>query len=730
MFLSILVLSVLALAAPDPAPSPAVRRVAVLLPEGWAPGELARWASFAKRQGIEIRIGAPPAASAGWEVVRLAAVPVADAFGQRLAAFGVTADRGGFSFDGRAYRGAADAILLSHPERPLETLVLGTSRESATRMLRRVFRGDGGAAGRFHALSGELSKEGRFRSGRGGALEIDRGSERDRIAGRETFFSRLATASRGTAVWRFPESERKSFTKWSPALDRFLAAAPRRAAVTVWIYPDPATKALYMGSSRPADLSWEGERARIDLDASAPAEPDLVSPVLAAAAAGGTSPGLRKRATLLLAEGARRHRRWWGRDVPIFASFLQGVGSHPTVAEVLGGDDRDDASPIALVGAAAAWLDAGARKGGEASVRRVLGGPEGELASSLDAWRRAALERRDAPVRRRPLPAGFLRGVSYAMSNSIEGSYASPQSLETLRRLSRMSVSSVSVIPYAFSPTERTPEIGFVHRSPRGETDESTVRAVSDARALGMTAMVKPQIWIGGGAFVGTIAMKTPEEWTKWFAAYRRFIVHHAIVAEASGAALFCIGTELSGTEGHDREWRATIAAVRRATGAPLLYASNWAAGAPKVRFWDALDAIGADFYDPLSLDPNASDTALVAGVRRATQPLGRLAATTGRPVVFAEAGYPPARGAWTAPHDEDSPRPFSTEDAARSIRAVFAALEGEKWWKGVYWWKAFSDGRDAGRDDRSFNFLGRPAGEAIAEGFRRLAAAGGVGSP
>lgn len=81
------------------------------------------------------------------------------------------------------------------------------------------------------------------------------------------------------------------------------------------------------------------------------------------------------------------------------------------------------------------------------------------------------------------------------------------------------------------------------------------------------------------------------------------------------------------------------------------------------------------------------------------------------------------------APHDEDSPRPFSTEDAARSIRAVFAALEGESWWKGVYWWKAFSDGRDAGRDDRSFNFFGRPAGQAIAEGFRRLAAGGG-GSP
>jgi hypothetical protein len=249
------------------------------------------------------------------------------------------------------------------------------------------------------------------------------------------------------------------------------------------------------------------------------------------------------------------------------------------------------------------------------------------------------------------------------------------------------------------------------------------VRAVTDARSLGMTAMVKPQIWIGGGAFVGALAMGTPGDWAKWFDVYRRFAVHHAIVAEASGAAIFCIGTELSGTEAREKEWRNTIAAVRLATGAPLVYATNWAAGAPKVRFWDALDAIGVDFYDPLSTDPNASDVALVEGARRAAQPVARLSRAIEKPVIFAEAGYPPARAAWTAPHDEDSGRPLAPDDAARSVRAVFAALGGGTWWKGVYWWKAFSDGRDAGASDRSFNFLGRPAGEAIADGFRELAA-------
>jgi hypothetical protein len=233
--------------------------------------------------------------------------------------------------------------------------------------------------------------------------------------------------------------------------------------------------------------------------------------------------------------------------------------------------------------------------------------------------------------------------------------------------------------------------------------------------------MLKPQLWIGGGAFVGAVAMATPEDWKNWFQAYQRFAVHHAIVAEASGAALFCLGTELSGTESHEKEWRDSIAAVRLATGAPLLYTTNWASGVTRVRFWDALDAIGADFYDPLSADPEASDAALVEGARRAADPLARLAVATGKPVVFAEAGYPPARAAWTAPHDEESERTFAPADAARAVRAVFTALGREKWWRGVYWWKAFSDGRAADASDRSFNFVGRPAGEAIVAGFRKL---------
>lgn len=727
MLVSLCLLALLGLVPISPAeedPGAPARRVAIVLPRGWPSDRFDRWIAFARRAGIEIRVAREDERDlAGWKTIRLAAPPVSDAFRGRLAAFPVTLDSNGFVFDGRAYRSPGDAVVLSDPDRTSETLVLGNTPDAAVRTSRWSFREGDRASGGFRALSGELTKEGRFRRRSDGALAIDRRTEKDRIADRERFFASLVTERRGDTVWQFRESDRRAFETWSPVLARFLPARTGRPAVTVVIYPDPALKGLFTGSSCPADLGWEEGLARVEIDASAP-EPDRISPVLAAAAIGVGQPRLRVRSTLLLAAGARTHGRWWERDVATFAAFLARARVAPSVEDVLAAEKRDDVSPIGLVGAAAAWLEVGFRKGGETALARALAGSDAELAATLERWRKES-ERAAVPApRRRALPAGFLRGVSYAMSNSIESSYASPRSLETLKRLSGMSTNSIAVMPFGFARTERAPGIGFVHRNPRGETDEGTVRAVSDARSLGMTAMVKPQIWVGGGAFVGAIAMETPDQWAKWFDAYRRFIVHHAIVAEASGAALFCVGTELSGTEPHEREWRETIEAVRLATGAPLLYTTNWASRAANIRFWEALDVIGADFYDPLSADPNASDSALVEGVRRAADPLARLSAATGKPIVFAEAGYPPTRAAWTAPHDDDSGRPFAPEDAARGVRAVFAALGRQNWWRGVYWWKAFSDGREADRSDRGFNFLGRPAGAAIATGFRRLAEA------
>jgi hypothetical protein len=697
----------------------AVRRIAIRLPEGFSLGQdFERFSGWAGRQGVEVEVGPESSpAPAGWETARLAVLPASESFRRLAARFPLRLSEKEFVFDGRSYGQPGDAIAVTDGARG-ETFVVGVARQAALRLLaRRLFWREEERAEDYRVVSGDLTKSGRF-SRNGNSLAIDRSSDKDEIASREGFLRALKEEERNGVRWRFRDSERAAIVRWEPLLSRLFESGPRGPLV-IRLFPDPAAKGRYTGSSRPADLSRSGSDILVDIDASAPHEPDSITPVLASAAFAARDKRLLARPVLLSALGARACRRWWGRDVATFGAFARQAGVQPTEAQVLSSDP--EISPVLAVGAAASWLDAGAEMDGEAAMLRTLAEGDAALEAALKRWSARASTRKAAAPARRSLPPGFLRGISYAMSNSVDGSYASPKSRETISRLAKMSVNSISIMPFAFLRDAHAPAISFIHRSPGGETDEGTVRAVSDARDSNMSAMVKPQIWIGGGQFAGEAAMQSEEDWSRFFDAYRRFIVHHAVVSEAAGAGIFCVGTELIGTEGRVRQWHDAIAAVRLATGAPLTYASNWAAGAPKVAFWDVLDAIGVDFYDPLSGDPDASDAALEAGARAAVLPLEKLARTAGKPVMFAEAGYPPVKGAWMAPHDEKTGGPLAPGDASRAVAAVFRALSGKSWWKGVYWWKAFSSGQGARPDDHGYNVLGTPSEKAIAEGFARL---------
>lgn len=675
--------------------------------------------------GFEVEIAAEETAvHAGWEAVRLSTLPCSIELRRRLSRFPLRLEARGFLFDGLSYTKPEEAIALTDPEKPAETVVIGNSRRAVMRLAAtRLFWGSERPPD-YEVVSGDMSKQGRFRQGRS-PLAIDRASDSDEIAAQANFLRTLKTEERGGVLWRFRESERPALEKWEVALQRFRrpnAATP----LAVRLFPDTVTKARTTGSSRPADLSMSGPEILVDLDVSAPAQPDCVSPMLASAALAAEDKRLLARPVLLAAAGARAYGRWWGRDITGFAAFARKARVEPTPHEIVSGDES--VSPVLAVGSAAAWLQAGARAEGDDAVRRTLVAADSECERILSVW--SALADRaasPAPPAPRPLPAGFLRGMSYAMTNSVSGSYASPRSHETLGSLAKLSVNSISVMPFSFSSDPRSTQIQFVHRHPAGETDEGTVRAVADAHAFSMSALVKPQIWLGGGQFVGEVSMRNEEDWRRWFDSYRRFIVHEAVIAEAAGADAFCVGTELVGTEVRRKEWSDTIAAIRLATGAPLIYAANWAEGAPRVPFWPALDAIGVDYYDPLSKDASASDEALIEGVRRTAGALGALSRQTGKPVIFAEAGYPPVRSAWISPHDESTGRPAAPADAARAVAAVFRALEKETWWRGVYWWKVFSDGRAARNGERGYNLLGTPSEKTIAEAFARLAREGGV---
>lgn len=225
--------------------------------------------------------------------------------------------------------------------------------------------------------------------------------------------------------------------------------------------------------------------------------------------------------------------------------------------------------------------------------------------------------------------------------------------------------------------------------------------------------------------------MTSEADWDRWWRTYRRYVLHHAVLAAYAEAELFAVGVELERTVQRRDDWSALIRDVRRVYPGAVTYAANWAQGAEEVGFWDALDAVGVDAYYPLvesgpdtaqgsTAGPSAAE--LARGAAAVADRLEALARRTGKPVLLTEVGFAARRAAWVDPHEEGGEA--SPEDQARAYRALLGALEDRPWLRGVFVWKAMSGDRiRPGLESPAFRFLGHPAEGAVAEFFRRRSA-------
>ena len=98
-------------------------------------------------------------------------------------------------------------------------------------------------------------------------------------------------------------------------------------------------------------------------------------------------------------------------------------------------------------------------------------------------------------------------------------------------------------------------------------------------------------------------------------------MVEYAKVAQAAGAAMFCVGTEMESmtdptksfsirrrNKTYTQQWGEIIAAVRAVYSGKVTYAATYVETA-KVGFWDKVDYIGVDAYLPLTSKHQPSDT-------------------------------------------------------------------------------------------------------------------------
>lgn len=314
------------------------------------------------------------------------------------------------------------------------------------------------------------------------------------------------------------------------------------------------------------------------------------------------------------------------------------------------------------------------------------------------------------------LPA-YTRGVSFAMTNDPASAYDSAPARLALDRLRGNGANAVSIMPFAFQRTEDAGRLRWQLSDRAAETDEQIAAGIRSARERGLFVLVKPQVWVPR-SWPGAIQHQSEVDFRTWWADYRAYVLHEVEVAADAGANGFVLGTELSRLQRRP-EWRELASAVRHVFPGVLMYAANW--DALDVPFADALDAVGVDLYEPLSNDPRATDDDLARGARALVARLDARGRALGRPILLTEAGFAARSSCWTRPSEEGGP--VDVEAQRRATRALLLALETSRSVKGVYWWKFFSDGRDARGDESSFRVSGRPAERELFGFFARKAA-------
>jgi len=740
----------------DPAPASPPPKTAVLAVH--ATGDLAtqiresgffRW-GVPRLPGLKVEVGPQASGDAVvWVDALPASRPVADLVKGLPVELGPAIVLGG-----TRYPDSGQAVALRIPEAAKPTwVVAGPAGEGLTGLADEVLfrvaaamtgqrRGRRGAPLDVDYLLREtpwMERSGKWARAAAGGWTVDRAAERDDLAEWDRAFQGMAEIRGERVVLRVPPAEkgRPELVRLTAELDRAVAdMAPRlpvalSSPVTVVVEPDYAAQGRHAGEIGEA---VRGRRADLHLvyhPDDLPAYRYALAGVLLdrSGIAGRLPPEIAHGAALWLS------RDWYGKPYPEWLPLLAAARVLPGAEEVLAREEPEDSSNLLSTPAASAIVDRLpgstlkeklAHLPSAVRVREILASLSSESLKQGHQGQQGRQEQREsetvAPLNVSVVPGvpdvplvpgpdegrPFLKGVSLAMLNSLEGGYHAPAVEKQLDALSRLGANAVSLMPFAFQPGADRPDLRFLNRGPSSETDIGLIHAARAARARGIRVLWKPHVWVAGASWPGEIAMKSEADWAAWWRSYRRYMLHHALLARWAGADLFCAGVELSKTIGREAEWRDLIASVRLFYPGPVTYAANWYGDLENVRFWDRLDYIGVDTYFPLAEKPGAGKAELEQGARRVAERLARAARRFDKPVLLTEVGFAAKREAWMEPHVEGGG--YSEEDQAAAYEALLAALDHHPWLAGTFVWKAFSaQGSDSGRE-ADFRFQGRKA--------------------
>ncbi len=738
------------------------RTIAVDVPAGAEavadPLRNSRWVRWILSQNEDLEVVVEPGAEGDTEIL-VRPLPVGEAVAGLLAGLPVRLDDGILELDGTAYRDHKLTFAVRLPRAEKRTwLVTGYRVDLLADLAGLVLLKEAGA--RIWGRGGEpfdyLLRETKWleRSGvwspRGDdttlGFSVDRDAERDDLSVRDAYYDGMRViAGRRVEVRASPAmAGRREVRELASRLDAAAGEMARRipldleVPVRVVIERDHVAQGRHLGAIGEAVLTPAGAVHVVYHPRDEYAYLHRIAQALLDRAGITGPPWIADGTALWLSQ------RWFGRSWQAWLPRLAAADLVPRAEQLLAAERQEDGSAPLWTPAAASLVAALPGETAREKLRAVPGVPAVRAhltrlvelkAAELKApdlksppLKAAGLESTEpeppagAPAKPADLP--FLRGISFAMLNRIEGGYHAPSIDGQLARFEDLGANAVSLMPFAYQRRPEDPKLSFLNRNPTSETDVGVLYAARRARAAGFQVLWKPHIWVSHGSWPGDITMADEASWAIWWDSYRRFVAHHAFLAEWAGSELFSIGVELGKTLERREQWQDLIATVRRLYSGAVTYAGNWHSDYDRATFWDRLDFIGVDAYFPLADNAQATPAAIASGARDVAERLRQAAERYRKPVILTEIGYAARTGAWVEPHVEGGD--FSTEHQALAYRALFDAIGRSPWLRGIFAWKAFSADRGGDSGTRAdFRFLGRPAETVLRDYFSPPAPAG-----
>lgn len=289
------------------------------------------------------------------------------------------------------------------------------------------------------------------------------------------------------------------------------------------------------------------------------------------------------------------------------------------------------------------------------------------------------------------------QGFGYA--SWWNGNFAAPASAQGLDEVVGMQANSVAITASYYMASSTASDIYADAR--KTESITNVAKAVDDAHARGLSVLLKPHV----DALDGLPRMQmAPADVAAWFADYKAILMEYAVMAEAKGAEMVSLGTEIDGltTGAYRGYWVDIIDSMRAVYSGKLTYGANWD-GAGKVSFWDKVDVVGVDGYVPVSQATNPSMADLVAGwtevpadtyyrtIFQGLSPVDyyrTIAEAAGKPFVFTEIGYRSVDGAARQPFESNAPGAADAQEQADLYQAFLQVWsEQGAWFKGGFIW-------------------------------------------